>query len=84
MARFIYFYFNRKSPDKLEPVVPAHVQYWHQANLSNYQGGPFAVRTGGLISFTAPSRQAAAALVAQDPFVRADLIECHWLKEWEL
>lgn len=84
MARFVYLYFNRNASDRIGPVVPAHVQYWHSANLPDYVGGPFADRSGGLISFSAPSLQAATALVEQDPFVQADLIEQHWLKEWKV
>jgi uncharacterized protein YciI len=83
MPRFVYVYFNRDAPDRVTPVVPAHVQYWHSANLDKYQGGPFTDRSGGLITFGAPSLQAASAIVAQDPFVQADLIEQRWLKEWQ-
>jgi hypothetical protein len=67
MPRFAYFYFNRTAPDQVGPVVPAHVQYWHSSSLPDYQGGPFADHTGGLISFTAPSLLAAKAMVEQDP-----------------
>jgi uncharacterized protein YciI len=62
--------------------VPAHVQYWHSATLPEYRGGPFADHSGGLISFAAPSLEAATAVVEQDPFVLADLIEQGWIKEW--
>lgn len=82
MARFVYFYFNRDAPERIGPVVEAHVKHWHSAKLPSYMGGPFADHTGGLISFEAPSLQEAAALVEQDPFVREDLIEQGWLKEW--
>jgi uncharacterized protein YciI len=58
------------------------VKYWHSANLPDYQGGPFADHSGGLISFAAPSLEAAAALVVQDPFILADLLEQRWIKEW--
>jgi uncharacterized protein YciI len=47
-------------------------------------GGPFADRTGGLISFEASSLPEATALIEQDPFVREDLIEQRWLKEWKV
>jgi uncharacterized protein YciI len=82
MPRFAYFYFNRNAPDRIGPVVPGHVQYWHSANLADYQGGPFADHSGGLIMFGAPSLEAANAVVEQDPFVQADLIEQRWIKEW--
>ena len=63
MPRFAYFYFNRNAPDRIGPVVPAHVKYWHAAGLEEYEGGPFGDRSGGLISFAAPSLEAADALV---------------------
>jgi uncharacterized protein YciI len=83
MTRFTYFYFNCYAPDRIRAVVPAHIEYWHAASLPGYDGGPFADRTGGLIVFSAPNQTAAAAIVEQDPFVQAGLIEQRWLKEWQ-
>jgi uncharacterized protein YciI len=80
--RFVYLYFNRNEPEKIGRVVPAHVQYWKSANLIAYQGGPFADRTGGLITFMAPSLQVATEIVLKDPFVVEDLIAEKWIKEW--
>lgn len=80
--RFLYFYFNRNEPGKIKRVVPAHVQYWKSANLKGYMGGPFADRTGGLISFVAPSLEEATSIIHQDPFVLNDLIDQKWIKEW--
>ena len=61
--RFIYFYFNRNEPEKIRQVVPAHVGYWKSANVKGYMGGPFGDRTGGLISFVAPSLQDATEII---------------------
>ncbi len=80
--RFIYFYFNRNEPEKIRQMVPAHVQYWKMANLKGYMGGPFADRTGGLISFVASSLEEATAIILQDPFVLEDLIAEKWIKDW--
>ena len=80
--RFLYFYFNRNEPEKIRQVVPAHAQYWKAANLNGYMGGPFADRTGGLISFVTSSWEAATAIVQQDPFILNDLIDQKWIKEW--
>ena len=80
--RFLYFYFNRNEPEKIRQVVPAHVQYWKSADLKGYMGGPFADRTGGLISFVASSLEEATAIIHQDPFVLSDLIDQKWIKEW--
>lgn len=80
--RFLYFYFNRNEPEKIRQIVPAHVRYWKEANLKGYQGGPFADRTGGLISFVASSLEEATQIALQDPFVLEDLIDQKWIKEW--
>ncbi|HEX6306431.1 MAG TPA: YciI family protein [Anaerolineales bacterium] len=80
--RFVYFYFNRNEPEKIKQVVPDHVQYWKTAKLKGYIGGPFGDRTGGLISFVVPNLQAAMQIILQDPFIREDLIEEKWVKEW--
>ena len=80
--RFVYFYFNRNEPEKIRQVVSAHVQYWQTANRQGYMGGPFADRTGGLISFVASSLEEAEEIILQDPFVLEDLIDQKWIKEW--
>ena len=80
--RFLYFYFNRTESEKIKQVVPAHVQYWKSVNVKDYMGGPFADRTGGLISFVASSLEEATAIIHQDPFVLSDLIDQKWIKEW--
>jgi len=82
--RFIYFYFNRNEPEKIRQVVPAHVGYWKSANVKGYMGGPFGDRTGGLISFVAPSLQDATEIILQDPFIVENLISEKWIKEWIL
>ena len=80
--RFVYFYFNRNEPDKIGQIVPTHVQYWKTAGLKGYMGGPFADRTGGLITFVASGLQEATEIVQKDPFVLQDLIAEMWIKEW--
>lgn len=82
--RFVYLYFNRNEPEKIRQVVPAHVEYWKSANVKGYMGGPFGDRTGGLISFVAPSLQDATEIILQDPFIVENLISEKWIKEWIL
>lgn len=79
---FIFFYFNRKESENIRQVVPAHIGYWKAANLKEYLGGPFADRTGGLITFTALSLEEATEIILKDPFVLEDLIAEKWIKEW--
>lgn len=80
--RVVYFYFNRSEPEKIRRVVPDHVQYWKTAKPKGYSGGPFGDQTGGMITFVAPDLQAATEIILGDPFIREDLIEEKWIKEW--
>jgi uncharacterized protein YciI len=82
MKRFLYFYLMRETPTAIRQVVPRHVQYWHSRDVPDYMGGPFADRTGGLITFTATSLDDAQQIIMDDPFVREQLIEQSWIKEW--
>jgi len=82
--RFLYFYLMREAPDRVRASAPKHAAYWRQLHLNGYHGGPFADRSGGLITFEAESGAAALTLVANDPFLREDLLERHWVKEWLL
>lgn len=50
--------------------------------VSRVPGGPFADRSGGLISFEADSLEHAEGIIAADPFVREDLLESSVVKEW--
>jgi hypothetical protein len=81
--RFLYFYLMQEAPDRVR-AAPEHASSWRQLQLRGYLGGPFADRSGGLITFEAESGAAAEALVANDPFLREHLLERHWVKEWLL
>jgi hypothetical protein len=52
--------------------------------LREYLGGPFADRSGGLISFETDSRDDAGQRVADDSFVREGLVDRSWVKEWKV
>lgn len=80
--RFLYFYFNKRAPEKIPQVVPLHVDYWKKQGLDGYMGGPFSDRSGGLITFESDSFEEATEIVLNDPFVLEDLIEDKWIKEW--
>ena len=80
--RFVYFYLMKSQPDRIRQTVPLHVEYWKSRHLQHYLGGPFADRTGGLISFDADSLDTAETLSTADPFVLHGLIESRWVKEW--
>lgn len=77
-----YFYLMTDEADRLRAVAPRHAAYWTERRLRGYRGGPFADRSGGLITFEVDSGEEARRLVAGDPFVTAGLIAKSWLKEW--
>jgi uncharacterized protein YciI len=68
--RFSYFYFMKEDPERVRAVAPQHVAHWRGLGLREYVGGPFADKSGGLITFEAPSVEAAERHVGNDPFVR--------------
>jgi uncharacterized protein YciI len=82
VKHFLYFYLMRNTPDAIRQLVPAHVQFWQSRDVPDYMGGPFADRTGGLITFAAASLEDAQDIIMHDPFVREQLIEQRWIKEW--
>jgi uncharacterized protein YciI len=68
--RFAYVYFMKPEPDRVRAIAPHHAAYWQQLALRDYRGGPFADRSGGLITFDAKSLERAEELVSGDPFLR--------------
>ena len=73
-----------EDPDRLRAVTPEHAAYWQGLELSTYLGGAFADRSGGLITFEAPSVEEAEQLAADNHSVREGLLASRWLKEWHV
>jgi uncharacterized protein YciI len=82
MRRYAYFYFMKAEPERVRAVAPSHAAHWHGLRLSDYLGGPFSDRRGGLITFQTDDDAEAERAVAGDPFLKEGLLEEHWLKEW--
>jgi uncharacterized protein YciI len=80
--QFVFFYLMRDGVPGIREAVPEHVAYWKGARLDGYRGGPFADRSGGLITFRARDLQEATAIVEGDPFVRRGLLGERRTKEW--
>jgi uncharacterized protein YciI len=80
--RFAYFYLMKREPEIIQQVVPAHVKYWGKFKSQNYLGGPFADRSGGLITFEATDINEATEVIKNDPFTIKDVLESKWIKEW--
>lgn len=80
--RALYVYFMKDDPEQVRNVAPAHTAFWRSLGLAGYEGGPFADRSGGLITFDCSSLEEAERLVAQDPFVIEELVAPRWVKEW--
>jgi uncharacterized protein YciI len=81
-ARYVYVYSMADDPARVRSVAPHHAAYWHALNLAEYRGGPFADRSGGLITFLADGLGQAEASVAGDPFVCEGLLERYTVNEW--
>jgi uncharacterized protein YciI len=80
--QFVFFYLMRKDAPGIREAVPEHVAHWKGARLDGYRGGPFADRSGGLITFRAADAEQATAIVERDPFVLRGLLQDRWTKEW--
>jgi uncharacterized protein YciI len=80
--RFAYFYFMSGDPDRVHATVPRHVAHWKGLGLTDYLGGPFEDRTGGLITFRANDLAEAQRAVETDPFVTDGLVSSYLLKKW--
>jgi uncharacterized protein YciI len=80
--RFSYVYFMKDEPERVRAVAAVHASYWRGLALSGYEGGRFADRSGGLITFEHDSEPDAHRLAAADPFRREQLVDRHWLKVW--
>ena len=84
VKHFAFVYFMKDTPHKIREVVPYHVDYWNHNRPERYVGGPFADRTGGLISFEASSQsRKRAALSTMTLSVSMDCSKTSWIKEWE-
>ena len=79
---FAYFYLMKADPDRVRAVAPRHASYWQELQLAHYRGGPFADRSGGLITFDADDTAQAQRAVRADPFALEGLVDAQWLKEW--
>jgi hypothetical protein len=80
--RIVYFYSMKHEPDTIGAVAPAHAAYWRERELPEYEGGPFADRSGGLITFVVESAEEAERVIAGDPFMTGGLLEDSIVKEW--
>ena len=80
--RITYLYWMKDDPDRVRTVAPEHAAYWRNLGLPGYVGGPFADRSGGLITFDAGSLEQAAGIIAADPFVQEELLESSVVRQW--
>lgn len=80
--RFLYFYLMADDAEQVREVARRHAAYWQQLALPGYLGGPFADRSGGMITFEADTLAQAELLVSDDPFHREGTLSRWWLKHW--
>ncbi len=79
---FVFIYFMKNEPDSIRAIVPLHIAYWKKNKLMKYSGGPFADKSGGLITFEAADLEQAKDVIEKDPFITQEVIEKQWIKEW--
>jgi uncharacterized protein YciI len=72
----------KDDPDRVRTVAPEHATYWRELGLPGYVGGPFADRSGGLITFEADAFEQAEGIIAVDPFVQEQRLESSVVKQW--
>ena len=80
--RIAYSYSMKQEPNRVRTVAPEHAAYWDDLGLPNYIGGPYADKSGGLITFEADSLEAAMRIIAADPFSREELVQNWVVKQW--
>jgi uncharacterized protein len=61
--RFLYFYFMNEEPERIRAAAPEHSAYSRGLALSGDLGGPFADRSGGMISFDLDASEKAEEVV---------------------
>lgn len=83
MIRMVYFYFKKNVPQQIAALAPEHAAYWQVQGLAHYSGGPFEDRSGGLITFSVDNLDHAQQPVRDDPFIKAGVLEQHWIKVWK-
>jgi uncharacterized protein YciI len=81
-VKIAYWYWMKHDPDRVRTVAPEHAAYWRELGLPGYVGGPFADRSGGLITFEADSLEQAEGIIAADPFMQEQLLESCVVKQW--
>ena len=81
--RVLYLYTMKSDAPGVRSVASLHAAYWHDLAPRRYEGGPFADRTGGLITFETDSIVEATQWISADPFVTEQLIETSLVKEWQ-
>lgn len=80
--QFVFFYLMKPEAEKISHLVPEHIRYWETNKPTNYNGGPFGDKSGGLIVFEADDLDIAKKMVADDPFVKNRTISAKWVKSW--
>jgi uncharacterized protein YciI len=81
-VRVLHYYTMKQEPDRVRALAAAHAEYWQHLEAPGYIGGPFADRSGGVVTFEADSEEDAERLIAADPFVREGLLATSSLQRW--
>jgi uncharacterized protein YciI len=84
--KFVHQVTYTSDNDKILANRPKHREYLAQLldQGSIIASGPYADDSGAVFIFEAESREAAAALVSNDPFSRSGVFQKSELKPWKL
>ena len=82
MRLFVFAYMMSDNPDKIKESVPLHIEHWKSQSFEYYKGGPYADRSGGLITFSASNIDEAESIASKDPFVANEVLDHYAIKEW--
>ncbi len=82
MKSIVFFYTMKNEPEIIKGLVPEHIKYWHDLELTGYRGGPFSDRLGGLITFLSDDIESANKIIYDDPFVKGKALSDMKIKIW--
>lgn len=82
MKSIVFFYTMKNEPDLIKGLVPEHIKYWKDLDLTDYKGGPFVDRSGGLIIFASDDFEIANQIINNDPFIKGQAISYKQIKVW--
>ena len=82
MKTFVFMYILTDEIEVVKRSLGLHIKYWKGLDLAYYKNGPFADKSGGLITFSAVDKKEAEDIVSKDPLLIEKAVADYWIKEW--